>query len=279
MPRKQKPAEPTPRAVDVKVPAPVQPADPRLAPWMAECAELVPEWSSLPEIARRQIAELMQRQMESPSAPRLALGRGEDGKWQTRAPGGKDELVNLLQLHGAFASPSGDLIWERVGDLISHFSACGNGRDCTDRELGAALAFVAGVNAKDPVQSALAVQMAAVHDAAMAALRLVGKSQHLDHIESGSKVANKLLNTFARQAEVLAKLQRGGEQVVKHIHIDNRGGQAVVTEQVVTRGVSQIGVGQSHEQPIYADAVIAKPQTGLCSEGLAHVAAPSRSEQ
>ena len=41
--------------------------------------------------------------------------------------------------------------------------------------------------------------------------------------------------------KTLADHRRGGEQVIKHVHIDNRGGQAVVAETVVTGG--------SHENP------------------------------
>src|SRR3546814_4294864 len=46
----------------------------------------------------------------------------------------------------------------------------------------------------------------------------------------------KLMRTFTAQIEALTKLRRGGEQVVRHIHVDNRGGQAVITETVQTGG-------------------------------------------
>ena len=38
------------------------------------------------------------------------------------------------------------------------------------------------------------------------------------------------------QMETLARMRRGGEQVVRHIHVDNRGGQAVIAENVNTGG-------------------------------------------
>src|SRR3546814_6508641 len=44
------------------------------------------------------------------------------------------------------------------------------------------------------------------------------------------------MRTFTAQIEALTKLRRGGEQVVRHIHVDNRGGQAVITETVQTGG-------------------------------------------
>jgi hypothetical protein len=36
--------------------------------------------------------------------------------------------------------------------------------------------------------------------------------------------------------ETLARMRRGGEQVVRHVHVDNRGGQAVIAENVQTGG-------------------------------------------
>ena len=45
--------------------------------------------------------------------------------------------------------------------------------------------------------------------------------------DSASNAAVKLLRTFVMQAEVLAKLQRGGEQIVKIVHVHS-GAQAIV---------------------------------------------------
>ena len=59
--------------------------------------------------------------------------------------------------------------------------------------------------------------------------------------------------------EALGKLARGGEQVVRHIHVDNRGGQAVIAENVHTGGRNAIG----DEQPFEPGA-----STTVCSEML-----------
>jgi hypothetical protein len=59
--------------------------------------------------------------------------------------------------------------------------------------------------------------------------------------------------------EALAKLTRGGEQVIKHVHVDNRGGQAVFTESVQTGGRN----GNGGEQP--------------CEPGLAAACSPALS--
>tara|TARA_R110000824_G_scaffold62111_5_gene164675 strand:- start:557 stop:1117 length:561 start_codon:yes stop_codon:yes gene_type:complete len=45
--------------------------------------------------------------------------------------------------------------------------------------------------------------------------------------------------------EALDRLARGGEQVIKHVHVDNRGGQAVIAASVQTGG----GNAKMEEQP------------------------------
>lgn len=122
-----------------------------------------------------------------------------------------------------------------MGEIITHHDA-NNRSGATSQQVSADLAFVAGAKPADPIQSTLAVQMTATHDAAMRALAMVGKAGHVDHLQMYGNLANKLLGTFVRQAEAYTKMQRGGEQVVKHVHVDNRGGQAIVADQVVTGG-------------------------------------------
>jgi hypothetical protein len=58
-------------------------------------------------------------------------------------------------------------------------------------------------------------------------------------------MANKLLRTFTMQAETLAKLQRGGEQVVKVVHV-HPGAQAIVGN--ITTGANGAGGGATHEK-------------------------------
>ena len=64
--------------------------------------------------------------------------------------------------------------------------------------------------------------MAATHDAAMRALSMVGKADFVDQTTSFGNLSAKLLNLYARQAETLAKLQRGAEQTVRHVYVDAR---------------------------------------------------------
>lgn len=215
----------------------------------ARCAESVEGWDTLRERGRDDMVRLMRRFEESPSAPRLEVTKDEAGDdVGIGPPEGANVTLVALRTVEAFATTSQELSDRRVTDLANYFDAASNG-NLTTELFGSGVAFVHGVGASNPVEATLAVQMAATHDMAMRLLGRVGRAQYVDQIQLFGNLANKLLNTFARQAEALAKLQRGGEQVVKHIHLDNRGGQAIVTDTVVTGGVS----GRSGDQPYGAD--------------------------
>lgn len=55
--------------------------------------------------------------------------------------------------------------------------------------------------------------------------------------------------------EALAKIVRGNEQVVKHVYVDNRGGQAVITDTVTTKGGGNHNADAQSHGPIVDDAI------------------------
>jgi hypothetical protein len=67
----------------------------------------------------------------------------------------------------------------------------------------------------------------------------------IPQFDSASNTAVKLLRTFTMQVETLAKLQRGGEQVVKVVHVHS-GAQAVVGN-VINGATGAQGVGVPDE--------------------------------
>ena len=89
------------------------------------------------------------------------------------------------------------------------------------------LAMIEGADPRNEVQAALAIQMALTHAVAQTVLLRAARVDQIPQFDSASNSAVKLLRTFAIQAEVLAKLQRGGEQVVKVVHM-HPGAQAIV---------------------------------------------------
>jgi hypothetical protein len=105
--------------------------------------------------------------------------------------------------------------------------------------------------------------MAMTNSAALRALSIADRNLlHPEHAQSLGNLAVKLLRTFTAQAEALAKLQRGGEQIVKHIHLDNRGGQTIVTDSVVTGGSHEKDGTQSHEQGACGPALLGSDASG-----------------
>lgn len=213
----------------------------------ALCAEHVDGWADLRSKSKADMVRLMRKADACRLPPALSVRTDDSNNSIIGTPDGANVTLNALRLTDALASYSQEYVDDRVSDLAA-FPRSGpkGGMKPRSESLSAALAFVAGGNATDTVQSSLLVQMAATHDAAMRALGALGRAEYMEQAKVWGNVSAKLLNGFTRQAEVLAKLQRGGEQVIKHIHIDNRGGQAVVTEQVITGG----GVNaESRDQP------------------------------
>ncbi len=65
---------------------------------------------------------------------------------------------------------------------------------------------------------------------------IMGTADWVPQVQTFGNLATKLLRTSQGQMETLARMRRGGEQIVRHIHVDNRGGQAVIAENVNTGG-------------------------------------------
>ena len=199
----------------------------------ARC-EAIPGWSEMSAKVQGEIVRLMRVHWEMAPSSHFRVEQTAGGTKIIRPP--ESATLNWLRLTEGMASSSTDYATIRMEDLGQYH---GSRENLTTETLNASIAFVRGAKAEDTVQSTLAVQMAATHDAAMKALNRIGSSQYVEQVQLFGNLANKLLNTFTRQAEVLAKLQRGGEQTIKHVHIDNRGGQAVVTDTVVSGGLNE----------------------------------------
>jgi protein-S-isoprenylcysteine O-methyltransferase Ste14 len=92
------------------------------------------------------------------------------------------------------------------------------------------LAFIEGAKPRDEIESALVIQMACTHAAAMAVLGRLGGAHGSDrNIAAKASAAARLLRAYAAQVEALRRLRNGGSQFVRveHVHV-NEGGQAVI---------------------------------------------------
>ena len=210
------------------------------------CAKEVPGWDKLIKEEREELITLQRRYWEMGGSPSFQHNARDAGKLSIGTKG--TTTLNTLRLVAAFGSSEDAVANARISDWATYYQATNN-RAETDTDLMAFLAFVQGGGAEDPVQSALLTQMNATHDAAMRALKMIGKSEWVDQAQMFGNLSTKLLHAYARQAETLRKLQKGGEQTVRHVHVDNRGGQAVFTEQVnQTGGIPHNVDSQAQEQ-------------------------------
>jgi len=87
--------------------------------------------------------------------------------------------------------------------------------------VNAAIAHIEAVAPEDEVQAALAVQMAGAHMAAMVVLaRLGGGGGTERRVVAVATAAARLLRVYAEQVEVLRRLRRGPDQVIRIERVD-----------------------------------------------------------
>lgn len=99
--------------------------------------------------------------------------------------------------------------------------------DSATTEMNALLAMLAGINPQNEMEAMLAAQMVATHHCAMRTMVRHNNAEELERWETYGRMATKLTRTFTMQLEALAKLRRGGKQIVEHVHV-YPGGQAVI---------------------------------------------------
>ncbi len=120
----------------------------------------------------------------------------------------------------------------------------------TGDALEIAMATLSEMEPESVTQTMLAIQMSAVHDAAVVSLRRAAF-----HIESSENPdmhmdrANKLMRLFVKQADAMARLKgKTGQQRVEvtHVHL-NAGAQAVIGT-VSTAGPKQVEGGSNEKR-------------------------------
>ena len=147
------------------------------------------------------------------------------GRIETLGPAHNDDAGWLARLQDAFGTCGTAFAIAQLNRLLgASRTADGKIEQVT---LNGMLAMIEGAAPANEVQAALAVQMAVVHAVVLHVLLRASRVDQVPQFDSASNSAVKLLRTFAMQAETLAKLQRGGEQVVKVVHV-HPGAQAIV---------------------------------------------------
>ena len=175
-------------------------------------------------------AEIEGREDDNPAA--FAIG-----------PRHTDDKGHSYQLCGALGTTSND--FTSAGLLALANMAIKDGAPSVEG-VNAALALVGAIAPENELEAALALQMAATHDLSLDLLRRAKYANTREGLRDYANLATKLTRTFAVQLKALADWRRGGEQVVRHIHVQS-GGQAVVAETINVGGRENENVGdRSH---------------------------------
>jgi len=155
-----------------------------------------------------------------------------------------DEIGAAVMVNDAFGSSSHHFVNQCVTHLANATTATGG--DVSPQGLNAALALVGAIDPRDELEAALATQMVATHEMMLMMSNRARSAQRLESIKEYGNLATKMARTFTTQIKALGDMRRGGEQVVRHIHV-HEGGQAVVAETFNVHGGHNANpVGQSH---------------------------------
>lgn len=205
-----------------------------------------PEDSYAPTVGELAASQrFVDRSKREPQSPRFKVAYSGDNKATIEAAH-IEPACTFAQL--ADMACTSDLVFSE-GLMHQLADVSRTGRQLTSRELNFMLATVCAISPRDSTEALLATQMAAIHNATMAAARRLNHVQTIDQQDSASNMLNRLARTFAGQIEALKRYRADGEQrvTVQHQHISLNANQAVV-------GISQRG-GGAHETESQSHAI------------------------
>jgi hypothetical protein len=137
-----------------------------------------------------------------------------------------DQAIGLACVANAFGTGSSQFASGLLGQLAD---VSRTGAEIKSTELDFMLTVVRGIGPKDETEALLAAQMAAIHNATMAAARRLNHVDTLVQHDSNANALNKLARTFAAQLEALKRYRSSSEPTAKTQHVTvNDGGQAIV---------------------------------------------------
>ncbi len=197
-----------------------------------DLAGSVPGWDKLSKSEQTELAEMATAQLRARRPVKVTLTE-KPGGGKSIGIAGDCETQGVLKLQKTFAAVTMDPVNARASELLNYMGSVN-----TDNEnrYNAALSFIESMEPQNQAEVLLLVQMYVTHDAAIRSLSQLGSAEWMPQIQTFGNLAAKLLRTSQGQMDTLARMRRGGEQVVRHIHVDNRGGQAVIAENVNTGG-------------------------------------------
>lgn len=220
-----------------------------------------------PDAAEAKAIEAARRRLDARN-PRLVtkLDQDEQGNIANIGPAHADIAGWYARLQDAFGTKGQHFALSQINHILAAVRDS-DGRYDTAKA-NAFIAAIEGAKPADEVQAMLAVQMAVTHELTLQALRRAMRVDQIPQYDSAGNMAVKLMRTFAMQVEALAKLQRGGQQVVKVVHVHS-GAQAVIGNvETGGRGGGGDEIGDQPHAPQLGDAGPARSLTSEPSAAL-----------
>lgn len=184
----------------------------------------------------RQIAsEAKARVLARPRRPFIQM-KVNDGKRNMVVGGEKNGVVDSILFHEAAGSASTAFAHNLLDRLTELVPLSGDDEKDGNR-LSSAIAMIAAIAPRDELEATMALQMVAANEAVLSNFKFSRhNAENPEFSQRFSTMANKAMRSFALHVEAIEKLRRGGVQEVRHVTIDNRGGQAVIADTVNNGG-------------------------------------------
>jgi len=140
---------------------------------------------------------------------------------------GEEKARNAQLFMENFATADSDAATNFIWELTRLLEA--DGSEASEGRMHSALALIRGMDPQNELETMLALQILAIHEATMTHARRVKQAQTLAQMEYAERALNRFARTQVMQIEALKKLRGKGEQkvTVRHVHVHD-GGQAVV---------------------------------------------------
>lgn len=164
----------------------------------------------------KKAGEIAKRPASEPLS--LSLSWGDDNILRIEALGDYD---------GVFENAASQAL---ITGLIAQIASLGaQGKRADEGASNFVLGFAETMQPKDPAETLLVTQMAAIHQATMMMARRLNHVENLPQQDSAERALNKLARTFAAQMDTLKRYRSKGQQTVRVERVTiEPGAQAVV---------------------------------------------------
>lgn len=180
--------------------------------------------ANLTPVQREKVFEISRKAKSRVSGPPMELKFVEDTLQITYRDANPDSAGLLLMAECATCDPA---FLAGITGQVARIGA--HGLRIDDTASNFLLSVVRAVDPRDELETMLAVQMGAIHQATLMMARRLNHVENIAQQDAAERALNKLARTYAMQMEALKRYRTGGQQkvVVEHVTV-NEGGQAIV---------------------------------------------------